>query len=161
MSQAGGVFSARDARAIARRAAVALTLQALLLGVLHAFLPAHGPDLVVAGHETQAVGHHATTAGTGTGHGTDQHHESVGQQSAAPHADHDGPVCHQDGIQDESALAARADRLVTPDLVCGLPVAVVVATPHMSPDGPRAVETAPARTEGGRHHLALAQISRT
>lgn len=160
VSDVVGASAARAARAIARRAAGILVLQTLLLCALHGFLPAHGPDLVAAGHGGQTAGHHATAHATAdAGHGPVQHAGSAGWQPVTSH--HDGPVCHQDGPQDGAGLTARADRPGTPDAPCGPAVPDVVAAPDMSPPAPRTAETAPARAEGGRHHLLLAQISRT
>ncbi|ALL79650.1 hypothetical protein AD006_31195 (plasmid) [Pseudonocardia sp. EC080610-09] len=88
--------------------------------------------------------------------------EAESDSPPTPHSHHNEPVCHQDGTQDESALTARADRPAIPDIYGGAGIlAVVVADLQSQPSTDRRAASGPARIEGGRQHLVLAQISRT
>lgn len=139
---------------------VALSAIVLICG-LHPVASAHGPELVVGGPPAQSADQQLfASAAAEQPH--DHHDEAGAEGSGAPHPDHEAPVCHDAGSHDESTLTARGDRPVLPDVVAGAGIDVrVAAAPRAPPWMVGAVETAPARPEGGRHHLTLAQISRT
>lgn len=138
---------------------VALSAIVLICG-LHPVASAHGPELVVGGPPAQSASQQFASAAVDQS--SDHHDEAGTEGSGAPHPDHDAPVCHDAGSHDESTLTARGDRPAVPDVVAGAGIDVrVVAGPRAPPWIVGAVETAPARPQGGRHHLTLAQISRT
>ncbi|MBP2371995.1 hypothetical protein [Pseudonocardia parietis] len=140
---------------------VALAAVALICG-LHPVASAHGPELMVGGPPAQSADQQLFASAAVDQSSSHQHDEAGTEGSGAPHPDHDAPVCHDAGSHDESTLTARGDRPVLPDVVAGAGIDVrVVAAPRAPPWMVGAVETAPARPEGGRHHLTLAQISRT
>lgn len=135
----------------------------VLICGLHLLSPgtAYDPELVAGGSSGQQAGSQAVAGGA-----ADQsadHRDGIGAEGpTAPHSHPDAPVCHQDGAHDESTLTARADRPVPPDVFAAAGVEVgVAAAMRVPPRIHRAAKTTPARAEGGRHHLVLAQISRT
>ncbi|GAA1093127.1 hypothetical protein GCM10009629_41050 [Pseudonocardia alni] len=133
----------------------------MLICGLHLLMPVHGPELVAGGSSTQLTGSQAS-AGVAADQSADHRDQIGAERPAAPHSHPDAPVCHQDGAHDESTLTARADRPVPPDVCAGAGVEIrVAAAMRAPPQMHRAVKTTPARAEGGRHHLVLAQISRT
>lgn len=129
---------------------------------LHPVSAAHGPELMVGGLPAQSAEQQQLFASAAADQLSAHHDEAAVDDPGAPHPDHDAPVCHDAGSNDESTLTARGDRAAVPDVVAEAGIDVrVVAGPRAPPWIVGAVETAPARPQGGRHHLTLAQISRT
>lgn len=142
-----------------RRVVMVLTALMLLCG-LHSFLPAHGADLVVAGQPAATA--QAFAANAEAAQASEQRAEAGAQHSPGSDSHHGDPVCHQDGAHDESILTARSERPTTPDMPAApANLVAVVVDPQARPWVHHKATTRPARVEGGRHHLVLAQISRT
>ena len=162
MSDTVGELKAHELAVGVRRFVLLVALSAIVLICgLHPGASAHGPELVVGGPPAQSADQQLF-ASAAADQSSDHHDEAAVDGTGAPHPDHDAPVCHDAGSHDESTLTARGDRPVLPDAVAGAGVDVrVAAAPRAPPWMVGAVETAPARPEGGRHHLTLAQISRT